>query len=106
MNINTPESKAKLTKAIHAYLDASKAEARAKEAKKQAASDILGMLDGEKSVLWTTDNKSAYLLTATYGKTNKQLNADLIRAALGISVTPACYKESAPWNEIRITVKA
>lgn len=106
MNITTPESKAKLTKAIHSYLAAAKMEAQAREAKKQASADILGMLNGEKSVLWTTDNKSAYLLTATYGKTNKQLNADLIQAVLGVAVTPACYKESAPWNEIRITVKA
>ena len=106
MNLTTPESKAKLTKAIRSYLAAASAEAQAKAAKKQASAEILEMLNGEKSVLWTTDSKSAYQLTAIYGKTNKTLNADLIQAALGVTVTPTCYKESAPWNEIRITVKA
>ena len=105
MNLTTPESKAKLTKAIRSYLAAAKAEAQARDAKKQASAEILEILDGEKSVLWNAE-KSSYLLTATYGKTNKSLNADLIKATFGVDVTPECYKVSAPWNEIRITVKA
>ena len=106
MNITTPESKAKFTYAIRAYLDASKAEAQAKAAKKEAANVILTMLEGEKSVLWTTSDNSSYQLTAIYGKTSKSLNADLIAKVLGIAVTPQCYKESSPWNELRISIKA
>ena len=106
MNLTTPESKAKFTSAIRAYINASKAEAQAKAAKKAASETILSMLEGEKSVLWTANDNSSYQLTATYGKTSKSLNADLIASVFGIAVTPQCYKESKPWNELRIAIKA
>ena len=106
MSIVDPTSKAKFTTASRAYVAASKTEAQAKAAKKEAAAVILEMLNGEKSLLWTANDNSSYQVTAIYGKTSKNLNADLIASVLGVVVTPECYKESKPWDEIRISVKA
>lgn len=105
MNINTPEDKANLTKAIRAYLDAKRAEEQAHAAKVEATAKILTALAGEKSTTWTTDDNSVYQLTATYGKTKKNLSADLIASVLGVQVTPACYSQSKPWDELRVIIK-
>ena len=105
MNITTPEAKAKLTKAIRSYLEAKRMEEQAKATKNEAATEILAALAGEKNTTWTTDDNSVYQLTATYGKTRKSLSADLIASVLGVQVTPECYAQSKPWDELRIAIK-
>ena len=44
-----------------------------------------------------------YNITATRGKTRKVLSAELIEQTFGIKITEACYAESKPWDEVRVT---
>ena len=106
MKIENPAASAKFTKAIRQYLAAKRQEEEAKAAKKEAVATILETLDGDDKILWTTDDKSAYQVTAIYGKTSKTLNKDLVEQVLGVKVTDECFKVSNPWDEIRITIKA
>lgn len=102
--INTPADKAKVTTAIRAYLQAKAAERAAKSEADKRRTELLEVLDGDATLDWNADDGRKYRIAATYNKTQKTLNAELVKQILGVEVTPECYKASHPWSEIRITV--
>ena len=102
--IETPNDKAKVTTAIRAYLDAKNAEKEAKAEAKRRSEELLDILDGDKEMDWTSDDGREYRLVATYGKTSRTLNADLIEKVLGVKITDECYAKSREWNELRVTI--
>ena len=102
--IITPSDKAKVTLAVKAYLEAKAAERKAKEAAELARKELLAVMDGDKDMDWSSDDGRKYRIVATYNKTSRSLNADLIKSILGVEVTEDCYKVSKSWDEIRITI--
>lgn len=104
--IETSADKAKVTLAIRAYIAAAAQMKAAKAEADKRRDELLAVMDGDTSVDWNTDDGRKYHLAATYGKSSKNLNADLIKAVLGVDVTDACYKVSKSWNEIRVTIVA
>lgn len=105
MNITTPAEKANVTNLIRKYIEAKRAEAEAKAAKTAAANELIALMNGESSELWKANDGAAYQLSIVYGKTSRTLNKDLVESVLGVQVTDACFKVSAPWNELRVTIK-
>ena len=90
--------------AIINYLKAKKALAEAKAAEAAAKAALLALMDGQTKANWEADGHE-YTIAATYGKTRRDLNADLIREVLGVEVTEGCYKTSKSWDEVRVTIE-
>ena len=105
MNINTPAQKANVTSLIRKYIEAKRAEAEAKAAKTAAANELIALMNGESKETWTANDGAIYQLAVVYGKTSRSLNKDLVESVLGVQVTDACFKVSAPRNELRVTMK-
>lgn len=92
------------TDAIISYLKAKKAAEDAAKALAAAKAALLALMDGQVKGSWRAEDGHEYSVCATYGKTRRDLNADLIREVLGVEVTESCYRISKPWDEVRVAV--
>ena len=104
--IETPAEKSKVTTAIRAFLDAKSVKETAENEMKKRSAELLGIMNGDKTVEWTSDDGRKYALTATYGKTRATLSKDLVEKLLHVVVTEECYTISKPWNELRVAITA
>lgn len=95
MNLNT------LATLAHDFLLAKRDEDAAKARKNDIQSRIIAELNGTDKVTACFDGLEL-TVSATYGKTRSNLDKALVESVLGVTVTPECYKASAPWNEIRV----